>query len=77
MHFHELELYEDQLKDDRILLRELVSAEVITKNKEHYFFGQTHMGENEQIAIAFLNDIEHQESKIGMLAELKEKKKII
>jgi hypothetical protein len=65
--------YEDKNKDTKILLKKLVSNEIVHKNKEHYFWGEVHMGENVEIAVAYLNNVEHQEAKIAMLAELKEK----
>jgi hypothetical protein len=68
--------YEDKDKDLKILLRELVTNAVVHKNKEHYFWGEIHMGENEQLAIVYLKDVEHQEALIGMKRELEEKKKL-
>lgn len=72
-----VEYYEDKNRKTRILLRELYSAGVVTKNKEHYFWGEIHIGENEDLAVVYLNDVEHQEALIGMKKELSEKKKLM
>jgi hypothetical protein len=70
------EVYEDNNKSTRILLKELTKYAVLRMNKTHYFHGEVHVGVNEELAIEFLKDNENQQVLIALKKELEEKKKV-
>lgn len=73
-----IKLFEDKNKDWKILLKELVTFEVVRKNKTHFYWGEIHLGENEEIAVTFLRDKENQEDTlIPLKKELAEKRKLV
>lgn len=65
-------LTEDANRDMKVFLKDLVSANILTKNRNAYKYGNDVLGHNDETTIEFLNDPENQSLKVSLMKELKE-----
>lgn len=68
-----VELAEDKNMEMRVLLKDLVAAGILKKNKSSYKYGTDFLGHDEDSTIAFINDPENQSLKITLINELESK----
>lgn len=61
---------EDKKRDSKLLLKDLVSASIIRKNKSSYYYGEDFIGHDEESAITYIDDPAHQSLKIDLMAQL-------
>lgn len=70
-----VQLVEDKNREMRVMLKDLVTAGILTKTKAAYKYGTDFLGHNEEATIAFLNDPANQSLKITLIEELNSIKK--
>lgn len=68
-----LTLVGDKNLDMKVFLKDLVAAKILRKNKSAYYYGDDHLGHDEESVIAFLDDIQNQSLKIDFKEQLKKK----
>lgn len=68
-------LVEDKNKDMKIFLKDLVSNDILRKNKSAYKYGSDFLGHDEESTIDFLNHPENQSLKITLMQELESRSK--
>lgn len=61
---------EDKNRDTKILLRDLVQAGILTKNRSAYKYGTDFIGHDEETTVDYLNNPENQSLKITLIQEL-------
>lgn len=66
---------EDKDRNSKVFVEELVSAKILTKNKNMYKYGDDVLGHNLESTITHLDDPKNQGLKIALMQELKEHKK--
>lgn len=62
----------DNNRDLKIFLTDLVSAGIITKNRNAYKYGDDIIGHNEEAAIDYIKDPSNQSLKVALMRELKD-----
>lgn len=65
-------LVSDINRDMKVFLKDLVSANILVKNKTSFKYGKDVLGHNEDSTIDHLNDPENQGLKVALMKELKE-----
>lgn len=70
-----IEQAEDKKRDVKILLKDLVQADILRKNKSSYYYGQDFIGHDEESAITYIDDPARQSLKIDLMAQLDKAKK--
>ena len=66
---------EDKKRDLKIMLKDLVSIEILRKNKTSYYYGEDFLGHDEESAIQYLEHPDHQGLKIDLIKQLEAKNK--
>lgn len=66
----------DKNRNSKVFIEELVSANILTKNKNMYKYGDDVLGHNLESTIAHLEDPMNQGLKIALMKELKELKEV-
>lgn len=61
---------EDKKRDMKVFLKDLVSAEILRKNKSSYYYGDDFIGHDEETAIQYIEDPARQSLKIDLMAQL-------
>lgn len=64
----------DKKLDMKIFLKDLVNAKILRKNKSAFYYGEDFIGHDEESAITFLDDPQHQSLKIDLALQVKDKK---
>lgn len=64
---------EDKKRDVKILLKDLVKATILRKNKSSYYYGDDFLGHDEESAISYIEDPTRQSLKIDLMAQLNKK----
>lgn len=67
---------EDKKRDTKLLLKDLLTAGVLRKNKTSYYYGEDFVGHDEETAVTFLDDNANQSLKIDLMAQLSGNKKV-
>lgn len=70
-----IRLVEDKDLNSKVFVQDLVSAKILTKNKNMYKYGEDVIGHNLEATVAHLDDPKNQGLKIALMQELKELKK--
>lgn len=70
-----INLAEDKKRDLKIMLKELISADILRKNKTSYYYGQDFLGHDEESTITYLEHPDHQGLKIDLIKQLEVKGK--
>lgn len=68
-------LAEDKQKDLKLMLKDLVSANILRKNKNSYYYGTDFLGHDEQSTIDHLEHPDQNGLKIDLLKQLEAKRK--
>lgn len=68
-----VQMVEDKNRDMKVFLKDLVTNNILKKNKSAYKYGTDFLGHDEESTIDFLNDPENQSLKIALMQELKNK----
>lgn len=63
---------EDSNRDMKVFLKDLVSANILTKNRNAYKYGNDVLGHNDEATIEFINEPENQSLKLSLMKELKD-----
>lgn len=66
---------EDKKRDLKVLLKDLISAELLRKNKSSYYYGEDFLGHDEESTIEYLEHPDRQGLKIDLLKQLEVKGK--
>jgi len=66
---------EDKKRDSKVFLKDLVSAEILRKNKSSYYYGDDFIGHDEETAINYIEDPARQSLKIDLMSQLSKLKK--
>lgn len=66
-------LVSDKKLDMKVFLKDLVNAKILRKNKTAYYYGEDFIGHDEESAITFLDDPQHQSLKIELATQVKSK----
>lgn len=61
---------EDKKRDMKVFLKDLVSADILRKNKSSFYYGDDFIGHDEETAIAYIEDPARQSLKIDLMAQL-------
>lgn len=61
---------EDKKRDTKILLKELVQANILRKNKSSYYYGDDFIGHDEESTISYIDDPARQSLKVDLMAQL-------
>lgn len=69
-----LTLTSDKKLDMKIFLKDLVNSKLLRKNKSAFYYGEDFIGHDEESAITFLDDPQHQSLKIDLATQIKNKK---
>jgi len=69
-----IEKYEDENKETKLLLSELVEQRVIKKDKTSYLFGEIVIGANQPLALDFLNDAKNKSFREQLVLALRDAK---
>lgn len=69
-----IEQAEDKKRDTKLLLKDLVTASILRKNKSSYYYGQDFIGHDEESAITYIDDPARQSLKIDLMAQLEKAK---
>jgi hypothetical protein len=64
---------EDKNRDVKILLKDLVKANILRKNKSSYYYGDDFLGHDEESAISYIEDPIRQSLKIDLMAQINKK----
>lgn len=70
-----IEQAEDKKRDTKVLLKDLVGASILRKNKSSYYYGDDFIGHDEETAISYIDDPTRQSLKIDLMAQLDKIKK--
>lgn len=65
---------EDKKRDLKVMLKDLVSKEILRKNKTSYYYGEDFLGHDEESTITYLEHPDHQGLKIDLIKQLEAKK---
>lgn len=68
-------LVEDKKRDMKLLIKDLVTAKILRKNKNAYYYGDDILGHDEESTITHLDDPLNQGLKVSLMKELKQKNK--
>lgn len=68
-------LVEDKKRDMKVFLKDLITAKILRKNKNAYYYGDDVLGHDEESTITHLDDPANQSLKIALMQELKISKK--
>lgn len=68
-------IVEDNKRDMKVFLKDLVQADILRKNKSAYYYGNDPLGHDEESTITYLDDKQHQALKVQLMQELKSKNK--
>lgn len=68
-----LTLVGDKKLDMKVFLKDLVNAKILRKNKTAFYYGEDFIGHDEETAITFLDDPQHQSLKIDLAQQIKNK----
>lgn len=60
----------DKKRDSKILLKELVQANILRKNKSSYYYGDDFIGHDEESALTYIDDPSRQSLKVDLMAQL-------
>lgn len=71
-----IEQAEDKKRDTKILIKELVNANILRKNKTSYYYGEDFIGHDEETTITYIDEPSRQSLKIDLMAQLDKAKKI-
>lgn len=66
---------EDKKRDLKVLLKDLVSSDILRKNKTSYYYGQDFLGHDEESTIEYIEHPDHQGLKIDLMKQLEVKNK--
>lgn len=66
---------EDKKRDSKVFLKDLVSVDILRKNKSSYYYGDDFIGHDEETAISYIEDPARQSLKIDLMAQLGKLKK--
>lgn len=69
-----VELAEDKKRDMKVLLKDLVSAKILRKNKSSYYYAEDFIGHDEESAITYIEDPSRQSLKIDLMSQLNKSK---
>lgn len=64
---------EDKKRDLKVLLKDLVSADILRKNKSSYYYGEDFLGHDEESTIQYIEHPDHQGLKIDLMKQLEVK----
>lgn len=70
-----VKIVEDKNREMKIFLKDLVTANILKKNKSAYKYGTDFLGHDEESTIDYLNNPENQSLKITLMQELESKNK--
>lgn len=70
-----VELVEDKHRDMKIFLKDLITYDILRKNKSAYKYGTDFLGHDEESTIDYLNNPENQSLKITLMQELESRRK--
>lgn len=68
-----IEHAEDKKRDSKVLLKDLVKAGILRKNKSSFYYGDDFLGHDEESAITYIEDPVRQSLKIDLMAQLNKK----
>ena len=66
---------EDKKRDLKVMLKDLLSVELLRKNKSSYYYGEDFLGHDEESTIEYLEHPDHQGLKIDLMKQLEVKTK--
>jgi hypothetical protein len=69
-----IEHAEDKKRDLKVLLKDLVSASILKKNKSSYYYGADFLGHDEESTIEYIEHPDQQGLKIDLMKQLQAKK---
>lgn len=69
-----IEHAEDKKRDLKVMLKDLVSASILKKNKSSYYYGTDFLGHDEDSTIEYLEHPDQQGLKIDLMKQLQAKK---
>lgn len=61
---------EDAKRDMKVLLKDLIQAGILRKNRSAYYYGDDCIGHDDESTITYLEDPEHQGLKLALMQEL-------
>lgn len=61
---------EDKKRDTKILIKDLVQATILRKNKSSFYYGDDFIGHDEESAISYIDDPVRQSLKVDLMAQL-------
>lgn len=65
----------DKNRDTKLLIKDLVKANIFRKNKTSYYYGDDFIGHDEESAVSYIDDPARQSLKIDLMAQLSNIKK--